>query len=108
MHLAALLRLVAFVGDALRALRQLPALLFGEPCFAHVCSPFFLFGEMFPLVLLAELSPVDFCPALIERAVGLAVEVQLAAFGVSRRDLRVHVRMLLVAVDRGDDPRLRE
>lgn len=56
----------------------------------------------------SELTPVDARPALVERAVGRAVELNLAPVGLARSELHVRVRVVGVAVDRGHVARFGE
>lgn len=102
------MHLVALVRHALRPLRYFAALLFGLLRRPHPLAPFFFLLQMLALVALAELAPVNTRPLLVDRTKLLMPQMEFAPVGVARRDVDMHVRVIGVSVDGGDEARPRQ
>lgn len=63
---------------------------------------------MFQFVRSSKLTPVNLCPTLVQAAIGFLLELHLSVVGLPRGDLDVDVRVVCVAVERGDGASLRE
>ena len=75
---------------------------------SHPRAPPILFCSVFQLVRAAKLAPVNFCPTLVQTAVGFFLELHFTVVNLPRGDLDVDVRVVCVAVERGDGASLRE
>jgi hypothetical protein len=75
---------------------------------SHPRAPPILLRGVFQLVRPSKLTPVNFCPTLVQTAVGFFLELHFTVVGLPRGDLDVNVRVVRVAVERGDGASLRE
>jgi len=88
--------------------RRLLAALLRFMRLSHPRAPPILLRGMFQFVRSSKLTPVNFCPTLVQTAIGFFLELHFAVVGLPCGDLNVNVRVVCVAVERGDGASLRE
>jgi hypothetical protein len=71
-------------------------------------APLFLLFEMLKLKLLAELTPVDFGPGVINLSIGLPAKLQLFIVHLAREDDGMHMNMSGIAMEGVEDGALGE